>query len=401
MKIVSIRQIVSLVMGIFSVALVGCSSDSSPTNTTEYGVPILRQEIDRSQVLALTENWRIGHSEDPQGIELFRVRDAAIGPDGETFIVEGGNHQIRVFDTDGIPLREFGGEGDGPGEFRSAGMLEIRNDTVLVSDRSNRVHFFDLDGTSLSTHQIRFEDGEVNSLSFVGQTKDHWFVSASGYFRGTGAELSPVRRLHTHFINPADGTLEPTEFRWSFPEEGEFSDIFWIQPILTHVAGGSFDGRGRFLLSDTASYRIKVLGLNGEEQLRIENEAVRRPIDDALIDLWKESRSCPFGTDGNTHECSGEADQLALSMERTEHRPFIRSIRTYPSGHFSVQRGDLDPNPFDSTSSLEYDYFDPDGEFLGSTSSITPHWFDGERLISVERDELSIESVASYTVGGR
>lgn len=59
-----------------------------------------------------------------------------------------------------------------------------------------------------------------------------------------------------------------------------------------------------------------------------------------------------------------------------------------------------DPNPFDQDSPAEYDHFGPDGTFLGATSGTIPLWFDGTTMISLERDELGVESVVQYSVGG-
>lgn len=377
----------------------GCSDRGIPAATPEPEFDVLRQAIDRTQRLTLAERWRVGQTGNPSNVEFFLVRGVEVGEDGETFVLDAGNHRILVFDEAGTLLRQFGKEGDGPGEFRSASVFSVRRDTVLVRDSRRRVQFFLTDGSALETFELRFPDPDVRSPNMLVGTANGWMVAAVGYFQGERTGLPPLPRTHLFHLNATTGGVDPAGLRWESSSVGEYFGMFWIQPILTHRATASLDGRGRYLTADTASYRIDVYGGDGTHLLRVENDAGVTPIDDDLIDMWRASRNCPAGAE-EVMECSREADQLKLSMPRTEHRPFISRLRAFPSGHFVVRRADLDPNPFDRDTRSEYDYFDPDGRFIGSTSGMVPWWFDGAELVAVERDEFGVESVVRYEVEG-
>lgn len=385
---------------VLTVLIPGCREAASDASVLPGTTATIKtQRIDRSQRLALEAQWRIGAPGDSSEIELFGVLGASKGADGSTFVLEAGSHRIDVLDERGSLLRQFGREGDGPGEFRRPRSFVVARDTVLVLDR-RRIHFFDGDGTSLATHRLRFPDPEVGSPGFVGATDEGWVVGASGYFRGRGTGLPPLMRTYLYALDPSTGEITPTGLRWELESNGQFEGILWIQPVLEHQPTAALDGMGRYLTADTAAYRVDVYGVSGALVLRIENEAPLTPIDDKLMQMWEDSRGgCPAGLEA-MGECSPKADQLALSMPRSRHRPFIRRLRVHPSGHFSVLRADLDPNPFDRESPLEYDHFAPDGSFLGVTSGTIPLWFDGATMISLEPDELGIETLVQYEVGG-
>ena len=50
--------------------------------------------------------------------EFGGVTSVALGPDGDVFVADGRNLEVRVFGLDGAHRRTFGRAGEGPGEFR-------------------------------------------------------------------------------------------------------------------------------------------------------------------------------------------------------------------------------------------------------------------------------------------
>lgn len=361
-------------------------------------VDVAVRDIDPSRRLSLDETWRVGHVGDPSGTQLYRVRGGAVGSAGSVFVLDSGNDRVVVIDSAGTVIRRFGSRGAGPGEFEGAARLVVQRDTVLVSDSNGRVHFFDVEGRLLATYRPRFEDQDVNHLSMIAASPDGWLVSALGYFRGGTVDEPPLHREYVYRVDPRTGDIEAAGLRWSRESSGEsHNDFFWLEPILTHRPTLSPDGLGRVLVADTATYRIDVYGTDGVLRLRIEGEVDPIPIDRGVLELWRASRDCPAGPE-MVVECSREIDRKTLSLPRTAHRPVVLRIRAYRTGHFSILRGDLDPNPFDGESVQEYDHFGPDGVFLGSTSGTTPLSFDGQIMISLERDPRGVESVVRYRV---
>lgn len=90
----------------------------------------------------------IGSAEGPEENQLYRVIDATRLEDGRIAIANLGSHEVRFYDADGRFRSASGGEGRGPGEFSSMGLLWIARDSLLVYDLNSgmRISVFTLDG---------------------------------------------------------------------------------------------------------------------------------------------------------------------------------------------------------------------------------------------------------------
>ncbi|MDE2803660.1 MAG: hypothetical protein OXN18_00790 [Gemmatimonadota bacterium] len=67
--------------------------------------------------------------------EFFRVRSVKRRPDGSLVVGDGGSREVRLFSATGEFLGSFGGQGDGPGEFRSLQAIDNAGDTLLALGR--------------------------------------------------------------------------------------------------------------------------------------------------------------------------------------------------------------------------------------------------------------------------
>lgn len=82
------------------------------------------------------------------GTGLFRVAGALRLSDRRIVVGNAGSHDLLFFDTAGTLLRQVGGEGEGPGEFRAiSGIARYRGDSIAVHDAAlARVSIFDSGG---------------------------------------------------------------------------------------------------------------------------------------------------------------------------------------------------------------------------------------------------------------
>ena len=79
---------------------------------------------------------------------LSSARSARMDDEGYFFVPDGGNDRIAVFRPDGTYSHSFGREGEGPGEFRSVGLLGFIDDMIMVVDpRLLRTLLFHKDGS--------------------------------------------------------------------------------------------------------------------------------------------------------------------------------------------------------------------------------------------------------------
>lgn len=79
------------------------------------------------------------------GVHLGPTKD-------QVYVLDQFRHTVRVFDFDGDLVREFGGQGEGPGEFGRGGLLRIAGDRLHVLDLElGRITWFDWDGEYLGS----------------------------------------------------------------------------------------------------------------------------------------------------------------------------------------------------------------------------------------------------------
>ncbi|MDE0358146.1 MAG: hypothetical protein OXN92_10525 [Gammaproteobacteria bacterium] len=71
--------------------------------------------------------------------EFFRSGSMKQRPDGSLMIANTGSEEVRVYSATGEFVGSFGGEGDGPGEFRGLSVIENAGDTLLAVDSNGRV----------------------------------------------------------------------------------------------------------------------------------------------------------------------------------------------------------------------------------------------------------------------
>lgn len=166
-------------------AVTGCdATDDDPEP------PLVPVTIQDSAGVAVVENhaprwrdrvvWRIeaepileiGAVEGEEPVQFQRVAGATRLEDGRIVVVEGRSYEIRIFDAAGGHLVSFGGEGDGPGEFRAPpSVLPLAGDTLLVFDvGAFRYSWFTLDGR-LVTDEAFSRERAIGNVGLVASDR--------------------------------------------------------------------------------------------------------------------------------------------------------------------------------------------------------------------------------------
>ena len=156
----------------------------------------------------------VGDRPDDPAHELFRVRSAALLPDGNLAIASQGSADIRIFDSTGQHLRTFGRQGGCPGEFEFlAGML-TSGDTLYAFDlRQQRITTFMASGDLLGTTPLPF-----TRAGSIGRLSDGSFVSTTfvgGLPRrpvGVQRDSTPIEIIRAS--GARDTVVDVTAFEW-------------------------------------------------------------------------------------------------------------------------------------------------------------------------------------------
>ena len=103
----------------------------------------------------------IGTSAATEEYQLHRVTDATRLPDGRIVVANGGSMELLVFDATGRYLESWGGQGEGPGEFKSLNRVRPwAGDSLIAADPDQgRISIFDLEGNHGRTVALLGQSG--------------------------------------------------------------------------------------------------------------------------------------------------------------------------------------------------------------------------------------------------
>lgn len=102
------------------------------------------------------------------------VRGVRRLPDGRVAVLDAGSNRVRLYDPSGVHLLDFGGEGDGPAEFRSSQYLGLDGDELVVFEAigGNRT-WWSPDGQLLrASGAFASDDRASGTLIMVGAMAD-------------------------------------------------------------------------------------------------------------------------------------------------------------------------------------------------------------------------------------
>ena len=160
MKIITAGFIVFLIFTFFC-----CSSQKADWQGTIEeidGVTVVKnpkEPMFEEEVFSLDEELSIGEVEGLKEYMFSQIGNLAVNGNGNIYVLDRKECQIKVFDRDGKYLQTFGKKGQGPGELnRPSGILITPHNEIMVED-SRTLHFFTLQGgyiKSLSAAKIQF-----------------------------------------------------------------------------------------------------------------------------------------------------------------------------------------------------------------------------------------------------
>ena len=119
---------------------------------------------------------------------LSMPSDVAIGMGGQVHVVDGGNHQVAVFDAAGTRLTSLGMLGSKEGQFLSPlGIGASRKGEIWVADKGNgRLVMFDVDGRPRRMIELQADGEDVVPIDVaVGPKGRELFVTDNASHRVT------------------------------------------------------------------------------------------------------------------------------------------------------------------------------------------------------------------------
>ncbi len=209
----------------------------------------------------LIEAARVGVLEGDPNYEIGRVASVAIGASGEFVVADDATPALRVYDSTGVFVRIIGGNGEGPGEYRSmGGVATLRDGRIMLWD--NRLRRL----TTYSAAGDRLREVSVPSGLFAA---DLFRVDHEGfaYVRGTTrmpGTASPMAGTAVGYgwirVSPEGQVVDTIDIPQS-PGSGQSFVLStasgYDRPFNRDIVS-TMSSRGALLTGDNQSYAFEV-----------------------------------------------------------------------------------------------------------------------------------------------
>ena len=381
---------------------------------------------DRRIEAGFEEVFRIGTLDGELWETFGEIAGVAFDADGNLYVFDRQASRVVVVDRDGRFLREFGRQGEGPGEFRMAVQFTaLRDGRVVVADLGHRAYqLFDRTG-ELERLVSMGGGGAVRLGALAADPTGEAVISGGGgstFTVAAGAGLPeppasrPIERVslsgeEARVELVADGWLPPRGDPTSLEGGGmrfrmQMAGPMAFEPPL--LIGVLPDGGVAF--SDSSAYAIKVV--DGGRVSRV----LRRPFQPEPVTAGVEEAertrrleeleagegprmrlmvSGPGGGDAHPVSQNAVRQMMRDRIEQLEffgELPVVRGLGTSWSGKIWVQRRGEQPS-----SDGPVDVLTPRGRYIGTfptgTAVIPDAFGPGGLAAFVEVDELEVPSV--------
>lgn len=332
----------------------------------------------------------IGAMEGDPAVQFAGIIDAGRLSDGTIVVADGRSAELRYFDRGGAPIATAGGEGEGPGEFRTIERLVVTpEDTVWVYDFAlQRFTVVDAHGALVRVVPL---DRPPPALGFAGRLADGTLLMGQYWGAGeAGAALPEGLRRDSAALVRFDrgGSLLDTIGRFPGREVHlalEGNRMVMGSPLfgraLSRVAAGE-----RVWLGDQASFEIRAYEPDGSLVLIVRVIGADLSITQELLDA---------ALDARLREVRPERRHAMRAFLREADRPAARPAY----GEFLIDpEGSLWVAAYVISDGAARDWyvFSADGRWLSTVRM--PVGFRllavGDRwLLGVARDDLDVEYV--------
>lgn len=333
-------------------------------------------------------------------VELYQVRGAAL-LGSSIAIANAGASEVLVVDETGVVRTTIGRSGEGPGEFRSLGYVDLLPpDSILTYDyRLGRFQVFDRARTVARTFQLKQTPENPLSFAPVGLLPDRRLVVRG--LRRNGVSSSAVGVVRDTFdliiydlLGEPTGDVMATVPAWAaYNPTGRAGGVRYTNTPIPFGASTRLDVLdGRIVLSATAKNEIRLLTPDGSTRLIIRGAGTLGPaISDAEAAAIKQEI-----VDETPEPARASLKAVYDEMPLPQRRPAIRAVNVSEDSNLWVSSF-----PADSTAATPVRIFNRDGDLMATTHLPQGLWIyavDRSRLVGLWRDELGVQSVRVYEI---
>ncbi len=336
--------------------------------------------------------WRIGPApsasigvlEGEEPYLLHQAYSATRLSDGRIVVANMGSSQLRVYDALGTHLENWGGRGEGPGEFTGdlARVEPWAGDSIVAwfTRFETGIAVFDTDGDF--GRSFALARGPENRFRAPRAVARDGTILSTSYMAGSGDTV-------VELLN-GDGALAISLGDFPFAETYDGDRL--VAYGFRFVAGFWSD---LVFVGATNRYEIKAFRADGTLARIVRREHVPRATAPADLKLWVESwlSAHRSETPPPNEEQLEQLREAYGSSPLAENFPAFSEVKVDPAGHLWVREYDF---PDEDRLAPLWTVFDPAGRVLGFVD--TPGDLDileigVDYILGRTEDELGVESI--------
>lgn len=345
---------------------------------------------------------QIGHrADDDPRYDLFRVGNVRALPGGGIIAVVAGHSEMRIFDADGNWVQSIGRAGDGPGEIRNPGSLNIAGDSIFLVDVGlGRTNLYRINGD--------FVESMPYPVTPDGRRIRPVWRMADGRWVGATEVPTPGQTTEGHYRDSVEyhliaGALDRVEGRLAAvpgPEmygrttnagDGRLMSMRMMLP-LARGSTARTDG-SRLIIGENSRPQLDRYAASGSLESIIRWAAPRIPVDAGLLDRMKSARLREVtGNAAAEQSIAAQFDTPGLA----DAVPYFTTIHVDATGSIWLQE-----YPIFTGDSLRFTIFDTTGQWLGRLALPPRHTLQAitaDRLYTVWRDDDDLEFIRVYRI---
>lgn len=242
--------------------------------------------------LAPDPEVRIGSGDSGPQYQLYRVRGAVRLSTGDVVVANGGTEELRWYDPGGTYRFTRGGEGQGPGQYRSLrALLVLGGDSVLAEDPLNgAIHMYSPGGELVRSWRIG-KLGAFTAPPPFARLADGTFVALAQH---PLSSLPGLVRFEAMVVRYRDGQVLDTVARSAGSQEyltrcgssGQ-TTCTWDVPFGVKAHAVAHDTR--IVVGNGDGYALKVYDPSGKLTAIYRRNLARKPLNAALRSRYVDS----------------------------------------------------------------------------------------------------------------
>ena len=338
-------------------------------------------------IFSLKEDLTVGEKEREDYV-FYQARDVEADSEGNIYVLDIGDKQIKVFNKKGQFLRVISRKGQGPGELVSPIDIYIdERDLIYVTDsENNRISVFNKQGNFVNSKNFK----EISVGKIIGVNPHGEITLITNKFSAESDKNYMVLDYSVNIYSPGFELLEnlhnlSISIMQIFTKDG--SMLALSVPFQNKLCS-TMDALGNIYLGESQDYSVQVFSPEGELIRKILKECERNKVTKQDIENYVNEQ---YLEDKN--ERKFWLRTVTEEIRAPEYKPVFETF-FFAQDKLLVQRIEASEKE-----NSVLDVFDSEGKYIARVPLIVrPKIWKGNNLYTLEEDEEGYQVVKRYKV---